>query len=366
MSFARALYLVIKSSGVKDFFLRFRVVSSILLNKDKSKLIKLVISRKQKSARGFNDILVYLFKNASDSELKKLVSKGFNTKDIPQFIVKNVGDLGEPLEGLDSFRHSISNRSRKQQLANYTFPEWKLEHKNNGHKLIDLLGVKRPSSSEHVPLNQVNFREETVIKPSNAHSSMGVYLIHTADNIYDVKKKQKLTSYTELKDSMKKNLFLNEVKEDDWIIEEIIYDNKDKLIPARDLKFLTFYGKVVLVKEVLRYPERKAVYWSPDGNELNPKDKFEERLDGIGFTQEELETAEYIGKNIPSPFIRIDFLKGEKGMYFSEFAPRTGTYDRYYESFDRLLGNEFNKAENRLFNDLYNGKVFEVFKQLGD
>lgn len=360
LAIAKALYLLIGSRSISDFWMSLRVV----FTSNNEKAISQVIKEKKRKTQRLNNMLIYLFKRDSQQSINNTAAYGFNSTDMPQFIVKTLGDSGVSLDALDSFKQSLNHRSRLKQLSNNELPEWVLEHKNNGHKFIDLLKVRRPDSTEHISLSNIEFREGIVIKPSNAHSSVGVYLIHSMDDIYDVKKKRTLKSITELKNSMRDNMVNQEVKEDDWIIEELLYDNQKLRIPARDLKFFTFYGKVLMIKEVLRYPVRKVVFWTPEGQQITPLIKDDPLLEGIGFSKEEIETAEYISQNIPSPFVRIDFLKGEKGMFFSEFAPRTGTYDKYTEAFDRLMGLELNKAETRLFNDMMSGKKFDLFNSL--
>jgi hypothetical protein len=64
--------------------------------------------------------------------------------------------------------------------------------------------------------------------------------------------------------SMKNDLSSGEVKQDRWIVEEIVLEDERSLIPTCDLKFYCFYGKVALIFEVIRYPRNAYCYWSPD------------------------------------------------------------------------------------------------------
>src|SRR5699024_12457653 len=69
---------------------------------------------------------------------------------------------------------------------------------------------------------------------------------------------------------------------------------------------------------------------------------------------------------IPVPFLRIDFLRGEDGLIFGEFTPKPGNYDEFDERTDQLLGDYFLDAEARLVDDLLNGKQFGAYKELSN
>lgn len=85
---------------------------------------------------------------------------------------------------------------------------------------------------------------------------------------------------------------------------------------------------------------------------------------GKGFTQQELAQVNEISRQIPSPFMRIDFLRGENGLVFGEFTPKPGNYDEFEETIDRWLGDCFLGAENRLVTDMLQGKKFDAFSDI--
>lgn len=366
LQLARGLKLLVGSKSFNGLGLKVRVVLNSLLKKNNQKSIQKALVQKNKAVENYNQVLDYIYKYELDEENIYHISQAYTAADMPQYIVKKFDDNHWPLDSVASFTTLLNVRTRAKQLHEKTVPEWALEDKGIGHKFTDALGVKRPDSKEHITLKEIQFKAESVVKPKNAFSNTAVYLIHSENNIYDLKNETTLTSYKQLREEMQKYLDSGLVLEDDWIIEQLIYDDKENLIPARDLKFFSFYGEVVLVMEVSRYPSRKVSFWTPEGKEVFAKTKRDPHLQGKGFAKTEIELANEISRNIPAPFLRIDFLKGESGFYFSEFAPRTGTYDKFTKEYDRLFGEAYIKAENRIVNDLLKGKTFDAFMSIYD
>src|SRR5699024_6527899 len=136
------------------------------------------------------------------------------------------------------------------------------------------------------------------------------------------------------------------------------------LKPARDLKFYCFYGEVALVLEIQRFPSVRYCWWDSSGNSINTGKFHKKFFEGDGVTQEDVNFVEEMSKEIPTPFIRIDFLKSKNGLVFGEFTPRPGQYEQFNKNIDQFLGDCYLKAEGRLINDLYNGKQFSNFRKL--
>lgn len=202
-----------------------------------------------------------------------------------------------------------------------------------------------------------------VIKQSEGSGSKGVYLVFDHHRkIFDVMKSKMLDGWEHLELSIENDLQSKIVKKDKWIVEELLYENNDKKIPSRDLKFYCFYGRVALILEVCRYPEVKYCWWLSNGEKIKTGKYDKNLFDGEGFTQEDLQYVADVSKKIPAPFVRIDFLKTEKGLYLGEFTPRPGGYEGFSNYIDQFLGEYFLEAEGRLLNDLFNGKKFSEYK----
>ena len=67
---------------------------------------------------------------------------------------------------------------------------------------------------------------------------------------------------------------------------------------------------------------------------------------------------------IPTPFVRIDMLKGRDGLVFGEFQFITGNFEAYNDEYDRKLGEAYRIAEQKIIEDLLRGKTFEAFSSL--
>ncbi|SDZ55555.1 TupA-like ATPgrasp [Evansella caseinilytica] len=328
-----------------------------------------LIEAKALSDNRFNDSLKYaakLFKNEK-REYKHLVYNkvlsGLKIEEIPEFLVRTAeSESTVSLKQASSFNASLTVRSRKRQLGG-NLPEWLLDHKIAAYRFIDDLEIKRPWISDKV-YNYTNIPKEEgiVIKPVDGAGSRGVYLVFTGNNIKDIKRGRVLEHWDELKESMEEDLDSLWVEQDRWMTEELMMEDVEKHLPARDLKFYCFYGKVPLILEIERFPEVKYCWWTKNGERIKTG-KYENQLfSGKGFSQNELELAAFISSEIPAPFIRIDFLKTNSGVVFGEFTPKPGNYDEFNKQTDNWLGDCFLDAELRLAEDLLNGKQFFHYK----
>ncbi|WP_026691449.1 ATP-grasp fold amidoligase family protein [Alteribacter aurantiacus] len=289
----------------------------------------------------------------------KIIS-GMRTGDVPEFIVRHgEGKNGLSLEPLSSFREEMTKRARKRQLNK--LPESILDNKKHAYSFVSGLGIKHPWISEAYDFYSLPDRSEVVIKPVEGAGSRGVYLVKKDSEILDIKRSRTLVSREELKVSMAEDLGLNWVIEDKWMMEELIFEDKQKGISARDLKFYTFYGEIALILEVVRTPSVKYCWWYPDGRKADTGKYSYELFEGNGVTEEDLRVASMLSTHVPAPFIRIDFLKTKEGLVFGEFTPKPGNYDEFNRKTDQKLGEAMLRAENRLLQDLLEGKKFDSF-----
>lgn len=238
--------------------------------------------------------------------------------------------------------------------------EFILEDKKNGLEFAKSLNLRTPKVlARYIPLDDIEFSERTVIKPSRGGGSKAVYVIQTKNEILDLTRSVALASFDELREAMKHSLRVKHARADSWLIEEFI-QNDDGSIPT-DLKMLTFYGEVAMVQEATRLPTR-VCYYNRNGEKIKTG-RYENKLfPGTGLAPEYIELAERIGKKIPAPFLRIDFFKSPTGPIFGEFTPRPGNFHQFNLETDRWLGKYFIRARARLLADLLAGKDFFEFK----
>lgn len=330
------------------------------------------IHDKNRHQHNYREALVYaarLYMQAETADQQMVYEKilsGLTIEEIPEFMIRAglvEAEEAMPLQQTSSFRGSLNMRMRKKQLQD-NLAEWPLDDKQKAYNFVQSLDVPTPNVDEHLyTVDTLPVQEGIVIKPADGAGARGVYLVHTEEDIFDVKNAITLSSWSELIESMHKDLQLGAVSEDAWLIEQLIYENKSTKAPARDIKFYCFYGKVGMVLEIKRDPEVRQCWWTPAG-ERTHTGKYEESLfHGLGVSQEEIAMAEKISSEIPAPFLRIDFLRGEDGLVFGEFTPKPGNYEEFDQPTDQQLGDYFLDAEARLVDDLLQGKQFQQYKQ---
>lgn len=293
------------------------------------------------------------------------VIKGLKVEEIPEFIVRSAENSKRvSLHSVASFRASLSMRSRMKQM-NEHLPDWILDNKKDAYEFVDDLSIRRPWVADgYYKFEQLELKEGTVLKPKFGAGSRGVYLVIKTDKIYDVKRSTMLNSWDELEMSVKEDFALRWVTEDKWTVEELILEDNKEGVPARDLKFYCFYGKIGLVLEVKRYPEVKYCWWTPDGHRVFTGKYSEDFFEGKGFSKADLELVQTVSSQVPAPFMRIDFLQSKDGLVFGEFTPKPGNYDQFDKRTDQLLGEYYLEAEARLLEDLISGKEFIHFKKI--
>lgn len=290
---------------------------------------------------------------------------GLKQEEIPEFMVRAaLSDEQVSLSQAASFRGSLTARMRKLQLAG-SLPEMVLDDKKLAYQFTEMLKIRFPKMDEKVyKLSEIEERDNIVIKPIDGAGARGVYLVYQNDDIIDVREAKAVPNFTVLRRNMERDLETRRVDQDAWLVEELITENNEIRIPARDVKFYCFYGKVGIVLEIIRYPELKYCWWTSDGARVSTGKYDYSSFEGKGITEDELKMAEEISKEIPAPFIRIDFLRGKDGLVFGEFTPKPGNYDEFDNPTDKWLGNFYLEAEARLEKDLIKGKSFHNFRQL--
>lgn len=339
--------------------------------KEDAQLIQFInhlVEAKTKHENNYNEALIYaartFMKDKKDyrNYIYSKVMNGLKIEEMPEFLLRPGLNNEIELKNIISFRACLHARIRKMQLSGQ-LPEYVLDDKRGAYAFVDELGVKRPSVSEVYTQKDLPIKEGVVIKPENGEGSKGVYLVYQEDDIFDVKRSLALNSLESLYANMKEDIRSGFVRSDAWVVEELIFENRKKKIPARDIKFYCFYGKVGLILEIIRYPERKYCWWTSTGERIDTGKYGDELFKGEGVTKEELEVAKRISLEIPTPFIRIDFLRGEDGLVFGEFTPKPGNYDEFDNETDYWLGDMFIEAEERIMHDLLSGKKFTKFME---
>ncbi|MFD1064445.1 ATP-grasp fold amidoligase family protein [Oceanobacillus locisalsi] len=269
------------------------------------------------------------------------------------------------LSEVASYRACMNMRVRQYQLAG-SLPEYTLDDKPSAYRFIQKLGMRTPHSPEEIyTIDTLPEKENIVIKPADGAGGRGVYIVYGSSDIISVKTGEALSNWSLLKHRMEKDLLENKVAQDAWRIEELILEDTDtdQKVSGRDVKFYCFYGKVGVILEIIRTPEIKYCWWDGQGERIQTGKYDDKAFHGKGVSQEEIDMAEQISSQIPSPFMRIDFLRSEDGLIFGEFTPKPGNYEAFNDKIDTYLGNLFIEAQAKLDKDLLQGKQFEIFKE---
>ncbi|SDJ27403.1 CapA family protein [Natribacillus halophilus] len=269
-----------------------------------------------------------------------------------------------------SFRDIMVEQS---QLRRFGFRgySWLLDKKNRGYEFADNIKLPRPSTNNKIySFSDIEPQSgPVVVKPVHSTGSMGVYLVYDTNTIFSAREGTWLNSWEELVNNFNSELKSDRnrarpyLPKDQWMIEELINSPDGMYTPPPNLKFYCFYGEVVLIFESNQLDERKVCYWDTDMN-LVQTGRFEDQFyRGSGFSREELQMVADASLEIPSPFVRLDMLKGERGLYFGEITPRPGRFHTFNDTYDRILGEAYRKAEARIIDDLLHGKEFNAFTE---
>ena len=297
-------------------------------------------------------------------ELKEL-QQHYNLEDF-----KNVNFAAATLYKIPIFQASslMLNYVIRRRMKQITVvPErWLVLNKVSGLEFAKQLGLKTPEYKLGLKIDKVSRQKGIVIKPNVGSGSKGVYLVMELNKIWSVSDLRELSSWNEMVDDIHKKLAKGFIKEDNFNIERLIYDDPKNYIPAHDLKFYSFYGEIGEILEIRRHPKKELWHWTPD-REIFPAVHNYPIEAARGVKEEHIELAREISLRIPVPFIRLDFLYGHDGLYLNEFCTFSGgaggtTLEPNYPMVDRKFGNMFLKAEARIMEDLLNGKTFKELR----
>lgn len=350
-----------------------RINNAVREMKNDASLVSFIdeaVRQKRQHDANYIQALTYagrLFMNEQEAYRKAIYTSllpGFKIEDIPEFMMREALTGSLQMKEAASFRASLNMRIRQYQLTG-ELPEYVLDDKQAAYAFMDKLAIRRPWTSEKTyKADELPLEPQTVVKPRDGAGARGVYLIHDFNDIIDLKRARALDSREALTASMKADIESGWVEADDWMMEELIMEDKENKIPGSDIKFYCFYGEVGLVLEIKRYPELKYCWWTTNGERVHTGKYDNDPFKGKGVSREEIEMACRISKEIPAPFIRIDFLRSEEGLVFGEFTPKPGNYDEFDTETDQWMGDLFLEAEGRLLNDLLNQRPFNSYMGL--
>lgn len=291
-------------------------------------------------------------------DIHDLILKAISLEQVPEHILRRI--KGRKMSGA-SFSAAMSMTRGYERILSKTSAKGclDLKKKKSSNRLANALGLKFAERyQDGVPLGEIFYQRGSVIKPVYGNGSSGVMITTEHDELISVSDQERYQSLDEFKSKMRYLLHTQEIKHDLWISEEFLQGDDGQ--PANDLKFYTFYGKVAFALEVKRHPEVKYCFHK-DGEILNTGKYQDLAFVGDPIEESWVEYIKDITARIPLPFIRVDMYRTVKGMYFGEFTTVPGGYQNFNLKFDRLLGEYYNSARARIFEDFLSGKKFPEF-----
>lgn len=270
-----------------------------------------------------------------------------------------------------SFRRMLIEEARRGSLGGRNQDLiHRIDPKDVGVRLAQEVGIPVLSREAYADvvtlLNRV--RESTsrlVVKPTDmatGYGSKGVYIIYGPEDIFDLGRFEQLCGFDDFARR------IAEWEPPGWSVEPFLPSTHDERCPAHDLKFYSFYGRIGLVLEARRHREICHCWWTADGQRAKDGQRAEngcyrKRLfSGEGFSDLEKEWAIKLSSEIPAPFMRIDILRSSQGSFFGEFTPRPGAFEYFRHCLDKWMGELYLDAQDRLLDDLWNGKRFDHFR----
>ncbi len=242
-------------------------------------------------------------------------------------------------------------------------PAFTLDNKLTGYEFAQSLGQLSPKI-QHIQtsLAHIPFAPNTVVKPMQENSAHGVFICHADGRIIYLNKGTVFDNPEAARTYAKDLLIQNIVHTDSWMSEELIA-NANGL--ARDIKLYCFYGEIGLILETQREGPRKRCWMSEDLRIVNTgKYSKNSYISSTEHLPELITLAKDISLEIPSPFIRIDFLVQQGQFYIGEFTPIPGKRSNFSDHWDSILGGIYSKAITRLAFDVSLGKKFEHYLKL--
>lgn len=280
---------------------------------------------------------------------------------LPESVVFRMAELPSQLGS--SFHSEIAAHSRSWYDKAYRtdLPEWALDNKLAAYQFAKKLGIRTPVSYQSkTSWSELDYGPDRVIKPEEGYQSRGVFLVDQDGLALDVEHNTTRLGKDDVFDRVETLLKTGLVQQDLWCGEEIITDSRGK--PAPDAKFFCFYGecKMALKRELSSEHGMRFQCIDRQGQTLVSRAHPGSDLSHIEIHESDFELAENFSSELPTPFMRLDFLRGEE-LVFGEIGNLVGHFGEFGTELDRLMGSGFIDARSRLLDDLRKGKSFTKF-----
>jgi hypothetical protein len=334
-----------------------------------------ILDERERATRDYRLLLEYLRERArlSDEDAARYlraVEAASADELIHLDLVMVARHLGQPLTSADSFFRSMLTRRRKKQLGHV--PERLLGiSKEFDEMFARALGVRTPKIRFVGPFRDIPTvdRVGTFLKPMKSSGAKGAFYLFAEDRIRSAQHHVTLTEWSDMIEMIEEEFGSSFLYDAPWQVQELIRGPDSS--PARDVKFYAFYGEIGLIQEVSRHEDRLVQYFDPDGSVADCGQRHQPfftdpsatTVDKGGLPESALAEVRELSRSIPAPFMRIDYLLGERDLVFLEMTSAPGNLHTFNDEYDRRLGQLYNEAEIRLTNDLLDGKRFDGYQR---
>lgn len=312
--------------------------------------------------------------SASAAELAELQTaiQTLTLSPIEDSTVMRAYRAGLQLTGAASFRVEMARHFEAAKLESPSAAYF-LNDKRAGYAFADILKVARPELiGAQQRFEDLRVDPPQTVKLSDSAGGSGVYLVSSKRHIRHAQDGRVFSSWPDFEEharALAKKRERRGKADDTWLTEKLIVEPETPGVVAHDFKVYCCYGEPQLGLEIWRHPEKQYRFYTPDGRPA-PLVSVAPHLAGtvaeattkFADTQHFAEAAR-ISKEIPVPFVSIDFLVTTGERYLGEFTPKPGIFAKFNVQWDRKLGEAVLRAERRLIADLVTGKRFGPYTE---
>jgi len=253
---------------------------------------------------------------------------------------------GYVFRGCISFKLYLSQKCVEERQNEYLNKINNLACKYRVKYFLDALGIKYLGDKIPRLKHNLIISNNIVIKPIDFSSAYHCYLVFTPTEIQCLNPKKNFESVTDVIKFMP----------DKWYVIEPLIKYQDKKVI--DIKFYAFYGFIGSIVYITNEPTKTLQYvYITSEKPLNYWIKF------FNIDPNLVTEVIRISLEIPTEFVRIDYLLGNDGYYFGELTLKPGSFSKKPAQEDYLMGQYILQAKERLFRDMLNGKSFDSYKK---
>lgn len=190
-----------------------------------------------------------------------------------------------------------------------------------------------------------------VIKPSTGSSTRGVFVMRRSDDggFDDLISGKHWTSGELIRQYQERPEAWHDVHRDEVLIEELVECGGR---PSYDWKVYAFRGEIAFIVQVDRLGQKRMRYYLPDWSHVRHiwygRYDRDDPLPPPTRPDELIQVAKLVSLALPLPFVRADLYESDTQVLVGELTPFPGTCHEHSATWDRLLGEAWERGEAAL------------------